>query len=336
MSPATQKGYTLAELMIVVLVIGAVSAVIANQLRLLNTGASAQYRNGQIQVNDGIAQAFRAFAQDNSGDLPAPYTDGSFNKAVADPDNDALRQRLVDAGTPPGQINDDGRAAEKVRVYQRIEDISKQVSLLGHGDAPPQVDLTYDFGVIYSTDCRRNDGGCNSDVPGGSDPITASNRGTWQTDGDDYGAVRISTLNLQQERVADSGDRIIRVRDKIRDYYEAVSLSKPPSNTDNSFPAPNETNAPDLSGGIPTGNQGCYDGWYDLSDTNVNVLSQIGLAKNQYAETVFGGAIEYCRDYDPSANGEGTVPHSAALRVKRAISDGNDPSSPSENVVVTF
>jgi hypothetical protein len=90
------------------------------------------------------------------------------------------------------------------------------------------------------------------------------------------------------------------------------------------------------SGQNPAGNQGCRDGWYSLATSDV--LAQIQQSSQLYGTTAWGGAVEFCRDYDPLGAKVADAPHKAALRINANVSQGIAPDSvvSGNNIVLTF
>jgi hypothetical protein len=207
----------------------------------------------------------------------------------------------------------------------------------------PSVRLTYDFGALYVTTCPRanTSPSCNVNaslgIPGYSPVLTSTNFLTWKTVAPDYPAVVFSTLQIQKDMLKLTAVRLDKVRDGLASYFRAKVISASASDSTNWYPRPS-TGLPNLTSVTPLLNQGCRDGWYDLSSTDI--LTQIGLTASELGRTAWGGTVEYCRDYDPAGTGSANAaPHFAALRINRNVSSALPPdltTPAASNVVLSF
>lgn len=332
-------GFTLVELVVSIAVIGIASTMVS---LLVNT-SSTMWELSRIERADednrsrGNALMQYAF-EENLSRLPAPYTGGDFTAALADPADATKVNYFAQQGLSVTSMNSDESAAKRVAVYQRIVR-NDTVSIFG--SSGEQVNISYDIGVVYQTECPLLDSTCNPDpttgIPGESIVMTLANQGTWDVTGTDVRPYVFSTYVLQVNAVKETSNRLITVKNALREYFIASRLAGGAGDTTNYYPAPTGSSATDLSGASSAGSEGCEDGWYQLDASSVNVLDIIGLQpKTVYGQTVFGGAIEYCRDFDPAGAGENTTPHNGALRVNRNLTGSNDPSSLGGNVILSF
>lgn len=343
-----QRGFTLVELLIVVIVIGIVTVLMAPTFSSLVTAQKQLYAEKHRLNNQLIGNALLSYAANSTqyGRLPAPYTGGVYTSTVYNPADAtaagvALSTALIQSGINPAEINDDATAARKVRVYQLVAGLTQQLPL--YFQSGPLVTLTYDYGAIYLTECESNNALCNptpaSGVPGSSAVLTAANHATWATASTDGPAYFVSSLPIQKQMLATTVQRLDKVRDTLLGYLRTQQVTAAGGDTTNWFP--NEAGAAaagSLAGATPGTNQDCRDGWYDLSSGAVAVLPTVGLAKEEFGRTAWGGTIEYCRDYDPTgAAAPDAPPHYAALRILTNVSAGGAPSSvPGNNIVLTF
>lgn len=342
----SQAGFTLAELLVTLLVLAVASGVMGGLIASATSIQNVAYENKQERVNKVIGRHLVAWAEDiNDGRLPEPhsdtdYTNTVYDPATTDPDVQDLVGRITQDEINIDEINDDGYASRRVRVYQRVEGLTEQVPVFGQ--VGPTAQLTYDYGVIYHTECPINDNTCNpsaSGLPGDSVEIDDTNYTSWDTAGTDGTPARISTLPVQTRLLNRTLNRLNIVRDQARAVFNALLVSAAPGTDTNFFPAPTGASAPDLSGSDPGSNQDCHDGWYDLSSTDVNVLEQMGLSRQEYGQTTWGAPIEYCRDYSPTSSGvsdEGELPHAGALRIHREVTEALAPGNAANNLFFTF
>jgi hypothetical protein len=249
---------------------------------------------------------------------------------------------LTQSGVNPSEINDDGTASKNVRVYQLVQGLTQQVPL--YFRSGPLVTLTYDFGAIYLTTCPKGSTTCNPNsatgVPGDSQAISANNYTTWSTSGSDGRANFVSSLPIQKQMLATTVQRLDKVRDTLLSYLRTQQVTAAGGDTTNWYPNQDGKATPgSLSGANPATNQGCRDGWYDLSQAGVSVLPTVGLSAQEYGMTAWGGPIQYCRDYDPTGAGTPNAPpHYAAIRINVNVSAGLAPDGavPGNNIVLTF
>lgn len=327
-------GFTLIETMLAIVLIGLMSILIMPAAEMAAGVSEQANRENQRAINSKIANGLLAFAKTTAGGtLPTPFTSGAVAKNfVADLSSTALVNQLLLSGVDYRMINDDGFASKRVRVYQLVSGLTQSTPI--YFQSGPSVTLTYQFGAVYSTECLISTA-CftGSSLPGSSAPMTSANYGTWAPSGTDNSPVYLSTLPLQKQMLELTVKRMDRVRDSLISNFTARSLLATPSDTTNWYPMA----AASLAGQVPGTNQGCRDGWYDLS--SANVLTQLGLAPSEFGVTAWGGVIEYCRDYDPTgASGANTIPHYAALRILRDVSGGlsPDPTILANNLLISI
>ncbi|WP_207002648.1 type II secretion system protein [Trinickia mobilis] len=339
--PTTQKGFTLVEVIIVVAILGIVLRIIGPIIgQGLGLGQRA-YLDSQTLANQTIASVLldSARTQSTLGQLPAPYSGNGYVSAVFNPTNSTLASAFQQAALSINQINDDGTNAQNVRVYQQASGLTMQMPM--YFRSGPLITLTYQVGAVYSTTCALVGSGCNpsgNGIPGFSSTLTAANAATWTPTLPDFGAQIFSTLQLQKSMLQTTVSRIDDVRNAFQNYFRERERLAAADDTTNWYPAPNGPGAPNLAGGNPASNQGCYDGWYNLSDATVNVLAQVGLDQARYGTTQWGATIQYCRDYNPLATGPNSIPHYGALRINTQVSNGVAPDTlnPANNVVLTY
>lgn len=337
-----QRGFTLLELAITIIVIGVVSMVLSPLFDSYATSQKRSYDEKQNLVNLATARALMSYAANSTsqGRIPDSYTGNGYVRTVLDPTNTVLASALTSEGLNSNEINSDGYASQRVRVYQQVSGLTATVPL--YFQSGPNVSLLYEYGAIYIVDCAKADGTCNptpaTGVPGSSPLMTATNFSTWESAGTDSRATIVSSLPLQKSMLATTVQRLDKVRDALLAYLRGQQVTAAAGDTTNWFP-PN----PGTMGGLdPSLNQGCRDGWYDLSSAAVNVLPTVGLSREEFGMTAWGGRIEYCRDYDPTFAGPpNSAPHYAALRINKSPSNGAAGNAPDaailgNNIVLTF
>lgn len=332
-----QRGFTLFELAITVGVIGIVAVMLAPSFGWLFTAQQNSYAEKHRMNNQLISAALTNYAANNTtnGRLPAPYTGGGYTKTVYDSTNATLGATLTQTGINPVEINDDATQSKMVRVYQLVQGLQQQVPL--YFQSGPLVTLTYDFGAIYITACPLANSTCNptaaTGVPGTSVALSSANYKTWASSGTDGPAQFVSALPVQKQMLATTVQRLDKLRDTFLTYLRAQQVTAAAGDTTNWFP----TGAASLGGATPGTNQGCRDGWYTLS-TDTVILATVGLAAQEFGLTAWGGAVQYCRDYDPTGTKVANAPpHYAALRINQDVTSAAAPSGiPGNNVVLTF
>jgi len=338
------QGFSLPEILISVFIIGLISVIASSGMAMNGSIFNATYNQTQNINNQGITKAFMLWSKSDStlGTLPTPYTGGSYYSSIVNTGSAAtvdvdLMTYIQQQGIGLTEANDDNFASHRIRVFQKVSGLTKQMPL--YVLSGPLVTLTYDFGVVYQTACRLTDSSCNtSSVHGSSATLTSSNYTSWTTSGTDFGAAYVSTLPLHEAMLNVTIYRLQTIRSKLLDAFNIQKLGVAPGDTTDWFVAPNGTGATNLSGASATTNQGCYDGWYSLNSGTVNVLSQLGLGQSEYGVTAWGGVIQYCRDYDPTYAGVLVQPHYAALRINQSVSTAASPDTSiiGNNVFITF
>ncbi len=366
---AGQGGFTLFEVIFAVMILGILSMALSPAFRTLMMSRDIAYVSEQTAINQKIANALVTYAEYGSA-TPGVTTSpchSSTNKvfyAIYNPTlcsgTSALRDYLQQQGVSLSQVNDDGTAAKNLRVFQRLGSESQTAYLFYQSG--PMVFLNYDYGVIYMTNCGQsqpcNQTAASSTSPPKSQPtmpgdtattagavrLTTSNRSTWVPGTRDIGVTYVSTLPLQKKMLQTTADQLDRIRTALTNYYASMQAANP-SSTANFYPQPTDPLQRAPADPDPLTNQGCREGWYQLSNPVIDILPQIGIGGGtEFGFTPFGAAIEYCRDYDPTAaSGYGNAPHYAALRINRAVSlkldpDNNrlDPAAAANNIVISF
>lgn len=339
----SQSGFTLIELVVTVMIVGLMSIVFSPIFNTLVASQRGAYSALQKVNNQSIATGLLNFARYNStqGYLPNPYTGGSHTNAIYDPSDSspagqALTASLAQTGVNTREINTDGYENGRVRVYQQVTGLTQTVPL--YFQSGPTVVLTYQQGVIYQTACNESDTACNprssTGVPGDSTKMTSSNYATWSTAGLDMGEVFVSSLPIQKQMMSSTSQKLDKIRDSLVSYLRAQQSQAAATDTTNWYPSESTS----LGGATPGTNQGCRDGWYNLSSSTI-VLATVGLTATEYGSTAWGGAIQYCRDYDPTgAKAANAAPHYGALRINKSLSSGIGPDGVTlgNNIVLSF
>ena len=287
--PRRQSGFTLVELLIAVIVFGVMSLALMPAFSALHASQERLQREQATYNNNRIAQAIRDFAREDTalGQLPPPFTGSGYVSTVYDPTGTAAWQlafsdQVSSSGVALNQVNDDGRAARNVRVYQTVPNLT--VNVPAFGTTGPLVTLTYEFAALYQTRCpvsaACNTGASAANPPGDSPQLTAANFTSWDTTGTDLEPVFVSTLPIQKDRLRQTMTRMTMIREKMLDQFRVQQLASSAADTTNFHLTDGDAN-PDLSGANPTSNAGCHDGWYRLSAANVDILAQLGLPAAQ-------------------------------------------------------
>lgn len=337
----SQNGFTLLEMLVVVTLLGIAGAIFSTNTSMLITSSNALWTAQQDRNNFKILQAHLDYADTNAGagSLLDPQTYGDYNNSPinltsTDAEWVAFREIAQNRGLILQNAASDGSPAQKLKVYQKYS-TTRAVPI--DGIAGETVTLAYDVGAVYQTQCRIDES-CNDALPSDTTALTAANFTTWTTAGTDSDPLVFSTYQIQYENWLETYSRITTLISKMNSYVNLAILSNPgDAQTNNLNIAPSGAGALDLSGQDAATNQNCYDGWYPLNDANVNILDQLGLTESTYSSGFWGGRIDYCRDYDPALEGEGTGVHAMALRIHGVPTSGSAPSATaSENRFFTF
>ncbi len=341
-SKKTQTGFTLVELVITAAVLSILLLILAPLGAAMMSSQQLAYIEKHKLYNRYIADALLSYARNTSplGMLPSPYSGNGYQQTVYNPFDTsatgiALAQALSEQGLPPAEINDDGTTGANVRVYQLVPNLNFQMPLFVQSG--PMATLTYQFGALYLTQCMKSDTSCNplpaTAIPGSSIAMTASNYVTWASSGSDTPAVMLSSLPVQKEMLMTTAQRLDKLRDAFLSHFRVAQMTAAAGDATNFYPSA----ATSQAGQVSASNQGCHDGWYSLASSDV--LPKIGLAASEYGSTAWGGAVEFCRDYDPLGSKVADAPpHSAALRIRASVSSGSAPDAtlPGNNLVLTF
>lgn len=338
-----QTGFTLIELAITVAIIGFMSVLLSPIFSTLIASQRGAYNQLQKANNQDIASGLIYFARNNStlGFLPDPVTGSGLTNAIYDPNSStaaavALKAAILQTGINPRDINDDGYQNPRIRAYQLVTGLTQSVPL--YFQSGPVVVLTYQHGVVYQTNCYQNDTSCNprpsTGVPGDSPKLTAANIATWNVGTTDSSPVTVSSLPIQKQMMNATAQKIDKIRDSLVSYMRAQQSQAAATDTTNWYPS----EAASLGGANPGTNQGCRDGWYNLASSTV-VLATVGLSPSEFGSTSWGGAIQYCRDYDPTGTkAANAAPHYGALRINKSLSSGTAPDGVTlgNNIVLSF
>lgn len=330
-----QRGVSLLEMLVVMVLVGIMSMVAASRLQNETASSGNAWSERQTLNNRAIARGLLSYAGkvSTTASLPTAYTNAgtSVFSAPLNPTDVTLQQLIKKHDVNEEEINDDGTPSENVRVYQVVTGLTYNSPL--NVQAGALATLTYQYGVVYSTTCRRADTTCNkSPLPGASVQITSANHGTWTTTAPDFSMAAVSTLDLQMDWLSITSQRLNRVRDAMLTYFAGKRLAAAANDGTNYYP-----NDGGSAVGSASSNQGCWYSWIDLSATTV--LDQVGLSKSEFGKTAWGGRIEYCRKYD--ATGSSTAdaaPHYGAVRINKNVSTAAvpDTSVSSNNIILTF
>lgn len=355
-----QNGFTIIEILVATVLIGVLALAMAPALPEVAAALGTNQENRQRVVNQRIANGLVNLAKENQSSFGIAQPLVVYNSAgPADPFYYApvnpgntgwapVPQYLMAEGVASTEIAGDGTIIDNARVFQLATPLTKSVNLYGSGG--PQATVTYQFGVIYTSNCSRLDVTCYQPgvIPGGGVALTAANYSTWVPPASAVGPVFFSTLPAQIDRVRKTADRIDVLRDAFRRYYREQQLAASSADITTNFLPSGTCVAPCTVTGTPNQNQGCYDGWYPL-DTSSNILPQLGLsvAFANNVKTAFNATVDYCRDYHPGSGtygkAQGAKPNWGALRIRKVLDESSAipdratgiNNSPN-NIVVTF
>lgn len=356
-----QTGISIAELLISITLLGVISTLTINGFLMNNAMNLATYNQVQTINNQSIASALLLSAKYDSNlklklKLPEPYTSNDVNAgekyvstivnlASSDQKDVDLINYIQQQGLSASEANNDNKPVPNARVYQKVSGLTKTMKL--YTLSGPDVTLTYDFGVVYQSQCPLIDDCNKTPVPGKSPMMKNDSYTTWKTEGDDFGAAFVSTLPLQESMLTLTLSRLETIRSNLLAASAQFRLAINQGSS-NGFPAPKPTieNGQqmilNLGQKTASSNQGCHDGWYALNDAKVDVLAQIGLGQKEYGETAWGGELQYCREYDLSILGANrsfaAPPYYAALRFNQSVSTAIAPDGRNilNNIIISF
>ena len=336
-----ERGFTIVEMITTVAIFGLLLTVLAPLFANGIAAESREYREKNKLTNRLIGESLEAYitTQPSKGVLPAPYTGSGFVATIFNASDTSaagvqLTQALTNTRVTPLEINTDGMAGANVRVYQLLGGLTTSAPFEMQSGA--LVTLTYQFGVIYLTQCRQADTSCNpgaSGIPGSSPVLTTANYKNYQLGGTDLALVTVSSLPRQRSMLETTRNHLNDLQDALLTDFRAKQIIAAAGDATNFYPSATST----MGGLNPGTNQGCRDGWYSLVTSDV--LAQVQISSVQYGKTEWGGAVEFCRDYDPLGNKTPNAPpHKAALRINANVSLGisPDPSVPGNNIFLTF
>lgn len=246
-----QRGFTLYEVIVATVLIGLLTVMLAPSMRTFLTTQTLAAQQRALDINQNIAKAMLDFAEANDGRLPAPHqaSAAGINFGIAPTTGmgtSTLTPFLLQHGLPPALFNGDGTTGDRVRSYQMVQEAATaHVPLFGnHG---PLMTLTYDFGVIYQTDCPRSNTTCNAsgqvprDLGGaarsGHFLLAAGQHAQFRNRPSDTAIVFVSTLELERRRLEAFAQQINEIR-TVMAAYRAAGRQRCP-NTALNDPYPN-------------------------------------------------------------------------------------------------
>lgn len=321
-----QSGLTLIELLISVVILGILMAVLgpifSNALTFMDSAKKSEVKLN----NQKLAAGMLSFARNHNGMLPPERPDFSlFDRSATSGEPYELFLELTGVGVAPNEINTNGYGLDLMKMYQVVGGLTHEQPLFfSTGDT---VTLNYEVGVIYQSNCPVL-GACKGApfAADRSERLTAANIASWNIKGKDYAPVMINTLAEQKTLQRITLGRLNRLSDRFSSHFYAKSRVSEQSGVNH------------FAGLMPTlgyKTDGCWTQWDDLSSTNT--LASIGLDRNEYGKTAWGGRIEYCRNYKPTALVGGEPPFYAALRINKNLRPNSNPAaSGSANAIITF
>ncbi|MGR2997575.1 prepilin-type N-terminal cleavage/methylation domain-containing protein [Vibrio vulnificus] len=322
------KGFTLLELLIAIVIVAILSPIVYGWVSIANRDKAIAYHRQVFVDHVQIADGFRLWAsQENKGFLPNPYTNMATKDVLApidllsaEPKMVSLRNYLARGTLSLNSVNSDGTSANNAKVYQKLTGLVYSQPV--EGVSQLAVNLQYERGVIYQTQCSKQES-CNTGLVGAS-PLYSE---TWEAVSPDIKPVEFSTLDIQQEKWAMTWGKIKELKQRFREAFTYSQLSAQAGDLTNFFykPATGETDVGQLH---------CASGWFDLSTSDV--LQHYGISpKEVFGQTSWGGAIDYCPDYDPQGQGADKPPHNAALRLNINVTQGVAPNNTgSDNLII--
>lgn len=325
------QGFSLIEVLLAL----AILSVLATASSGLVNDIAAFYRVERELVNDtelrAIADAHIKYAAIHSkGELLAPYTNAECYSCALDTSKAQLVSYFENrAQRTAAASNYDTTSVNNARGYM-LDPTTYQANL----NLPSAINLVIEYtaGVIVQTNCPQGSA-CNANESWKTPVYTQSD---WEPNTSIIKAVPFNNLEALQGLASSSIERVTLVQQKIREYKHELVLANNADVDVNFLPVSTHPSTPDYSGSDPTVNGGCINGWYDLSSSNVNVLAIVGI-EGSYGLTLFGGAVEYCSDFDLTAVDASTAdlaPHIGALRINRFISRGLSPDVSNNNNIL--
>ncbi len=324
-------GFTLVEMFLVMAVVGVMSLIISPVLGELTSRQMIAHRNEQRAINHNIARTFEQYAAliSATGALPKPATVGGIGFLPLDPLDKSLVNLLLQNKIPVDNVNDDNRAAHNLRGYQSAGDLTQTVPF--NARSGPSVTISYQYGVIYSTTCRKDDVSCNRSSAVPENVLTKENYAVWKLQEPDFAPAYLSSFPQQMEMLAATSVAIDKVRDALTQYF-SVRQAVASERNGNFFP-----DSASVIVGAAASNQGCWHTWIDLAKSPLLTLA--GRAPSEYGATAWRAPIEYCRDYDAQGvKGPNVAPYFGALRIHRQVSLALAPDNAmaSNNIFLTF
>ena len=332
-----QQGFSLWELVIALSIVGAMTVLLGPVFQWYFTTRDNVYKEKQQYINQSIVESYINYAKGSSalGVLPVPYTGGTWTNSVVQSTDTTLLAYLTQQNFPQTEIYHDGTGNKNARVYEQVTGLTQSAPLLVQSG--PTVTLDYSMGVVYTSNCGITDGTC-IDAIKTANPYNSGTVNSWVPNTNQTGVATVSNLLVQKSMLMDTANRLDKLREAFITYYKTLQLQSSPSATTNYFPNANGTTGNNTST-LGATVQGCWHTWIDLTDVGNSVLETIGLTKEEFSTTAWGGRIEYCRDYDNSASPvANTVPNFGALRINKNVSSGGVPDTVTltNNVLLTI